>query len=61
MTRTGLVYHPIYLQHDTNGHPERKERLVAILDKIHSERLTVEHITPQSATIEQVAKVHGKK
>jgi acetoin utilization deacetylase AcuC-like enzyme len=61
MTRTGLVYHPIYLQHDTNGHPERKERLVAIRDKIHSERLTVEHITPQSASIEQVAEVHGRK
>jgi len=61
MTRTGLVYHPIYLQHDTNGHPERKERLVAILDKIQSERLTVEHITPRTATIEQIAEIHGEK
>jgi acetoin utilization deacetylase AcuC-like enzyme len=61
MTRTGLVYHPIYLQHDTNGHPERKERLVATLDKIQSERLTIEHITPRTATIEQIAEIHGKK
>ena len=46
MKRFGLVYHPIYLQHETDGHPEKKERLIAILDRINSEKLDVEYITP---------------
>jgi len=28
----GLVFHEKYLLHDTGDHPERKERLVAIMD-----------------------------
>ena len=55
-----LVYHPIYLLHDTDGHPERKERLTAILDRIESEGLDIEFITPKSATIEQVEAIHGR-
>ena len=61
MTRTAIVYHPLYLRHETGGHPERKERLTAILDRISSERLEVEFITPAPATIDQVAAVHGKR
>ncbi len=59
MTRTCLVYHPIYLQHETDGHPEKKERLTAILDKIRSEELDVDFITPKLATQTQVAAIHG--
>ena len=61
MKPTGIVYHPVYLQHDTGSHPERKERLTAILDKIRTERLPVEFITPKQATIEQVASIHGHR
>ncbi len=61
MIRTGIVYHSIYLQHETGGHPERKERLTAILDKIRSEGIKVELITPKQATLEQVATIHGRK
>ena len=61
MKRLGLVYHPIYLQHETGGHPEKKERLTAILDRINSEKLDVEFITPQAATIDQVAAVHRRR
>lgn len=59
MTRTGVVYHPLYMEHETDGHPEKKERLSAILDKIKSERLNIEFITPQPATVDQVATIHG--
>lgn len=59
MTKTGIVYHPIYLEHDTDGHPERKERLIAILDRVKLESLKVEYITPEPATIDQVATIHG--
>ena len=60
MTKIGIVYHPIYLLHDTGGHPERKERLTEILSRISSERLEVEFITPKAATFQQVAAIHGK-
>ena len=60
MKRFGLVYHPIYLQHETDGHPEKKERLIAILDRINSEKLDVEYITPETATTAQVAAVHTR-
>ena len=56
-----LIYHPIYLEHDTDGHPERKERLTAILDRVESEGLDIEYITPRYATIEQVQTIHGQK
>ncbi|GAH00911.1 unnamed protein product [marine sediment metagenome] len=37
---TGLFYHPIFLEHDTGwGHPERAQRLVAILDEIEKEKI----------------------
>jgi len=61
MTRTGLVYHPIYLEHETDGHPEKKERLTAILEKIRSERLDVDFIAPKLATENQVAAIHGHR
>jgi len=36
-SRTGLVYHDIYLQHKTGaGHPERPERLEAIIARLKS-------------------------
>ena len=35
MKRTGLVYHPDYLKHDTGpSHPERPDRLKAIVDRL---------------------------
>ena len=30
----GIIYHPIYLQHDTGAHPERAERLTAVMDAV---------------------------
>jgi acetoin utilization deacetylase AcuC-like enzyme len=61
MTRTCLIYHPICLQHGAGDHPEKKERLTAILDKIHSEKLDVDFITPKLATKPQVAAIHGPR
>lgn len=60
MTKTALIYHPIYLMHETNGHPEKKERLTAILDRIQLEKLDVDLITPKPASIDQVAAIHGR-
>jgi len=59
MVRTGLVYHPIYLEHDTDGHPERKERLTTTLKKIEASGLDLEFITPRPATLEEVRAIHS--
>ncbi len=61
MSKTGIVYHPIYLHHETGGHPERKERLTAIMNKIQLERLDVDLIAPEAATIDQIAAIHGRR
>jgi acetoin utilization deacetylase AcuC-like enzyme len=59
MVRTGLIYHSIYLEHDTDGHPERKERLITALKKIEASDLELELITPRPATLEEVGSVHS--
>jgi acetoin utilization deacetylase AcuC-like enzyme len=61
MSKTSIVYHPIYLNHETGGHPERKERLTAIMNKIQSEKLEVDLITPKAATVDQIASIHGRR
>ena len=59
MARTGLIYHPIYLEHDTDGHPERKERLTNALDSIRSSGLDLEFVTPRPATLDEVRTIHS--
>ena len=61
MSKIGLIYHPIYLLHETGEHPEKKERLNAILNKIKSEELDCDLITPEPASVEQIAAVHGRR
>ncbi len=46
---TGYVYHPIYLEHNIPGHPERKERLQKILQILESLG-TLERLIPIQAT-----------
>ena len=60
---TALIYHPIYLQHDTGAHhPERPSRLQVILRKLEKTRLIDKLIVvePGQASVEQVATVHSK-
>src|SRR3990172_3887280 len=40
INRTGLVYHPDYLKHDTGlSHPERPDRLKAIIHRLKESRI----------------------
>ncbi|MFQ5648868.1 MAG: histone deacetylase [bacterium] len=63
MRRTGFVYDDIYLQHKTGfGHPERPERLRALIHHLRSREI-VDTLTPVSANtaaIEWIAKNHPK-
>lgn len=47
---TGYVFHPLYLEHNIPGHPERKERLQTIMRSLESSgtlaRLTAIEATP---------------
>ncbi len=57
--KTGIVYHPDYLKHDTGPyHPEKGERLTAILARLEARGLLGDIITPRLAGIEEIALVH---
>jgi len=55
---TAIVYHPDYLLHETGSHPERKERLLAIMRLIEESGIDVRNIKPEPASIEQIRYVH---
>lgn len=60
--RTGLVYDPQFLEHDAgSGHPERPERLVAVVDRLRTtglwDRLVpIEFDLVEQTTIERLHK-----
>jgi len=58
--RVGLVYSDIYLRHRTRFHPERRERLTAVMDKLNETSLLdrLISIKPYPATVEQLTYVH---
>ncbi len=59
---TGFFFHPDFLKHDTGpGHPERPERLVAIVEKLEKERILEKLIQPafEPATLEVLSRVHN--
>ena len=56
---TSIVYHPDYLLHETGSHPERKERLLAIMQLIDESGIDVRKIRPEPASIEQIRYVHN--
>ena len=59
--KVGLVYDPIYLEHDTGDHPENSRRLVSIMSYLEKsgveEKLAV--VAPRPATIEELEAVHA--
>lgn len=59
-TEIGIVYHPDFLLHTNRHHPERKERLEAIMALLNSENLLsrLEQISPSPAVPEEVTAVH---
>ena len=61
MSRIGLVYDPVYLEHDTGNHIENIQRLtttVALLEETQlREKLVL--LSPRPATIDELSKVHA--
>ena len=61
MHKVGFVYSPVFLKHETPlGHPESKERLIAITDKLKSATFWKDlvHIAPRKAEYRDVELVH---
>ena len=58
--KTGFVYDDVYLKHDYPDHPERKERLISIVNHLEKEGLLRETvlIKPRRAKPEEVALNH---
>ncbi|MBU4373074.1 MAG: histone deacetylase [Euryarchaeota archaeon] len=60
--RTGIIYHPDYLKHETGLHPERKERLLSIIAHLQEtgmmERL--ELIEPKYADLNEIQYIHSR-
>jgi acetoin utilization deacetylase AcuC-like enzyme len=56
---TSIVYHPDYLLHETGNHPERKERLIAIVQLIEDTGSDLHRITPEPASLEEIRYVHN--
>ena len=60
MNKTGYIFHPQYLKHDTQSHPENSGRLRAIQDKIKSSEI-YPHLhfpEPRCATDDELKKNH---
>jgi acetoin utilization deacetylase AcuC-like enzyme len=61
--KTGLVYDPIYLKHDTGEHVENAGRLEAIISYLEETGLKKEltPLKPRPASVEELALVHNKQ
>ncbi len=63
MKRVGLVYDPVYLEHDTGTHVENIQRLTTTLSLLEESQIKDEFIrlSPRPATIDELSKVHAKE
>jgi len=62
MGRTGLVYHPAYLEHDMGAwHPESPNRLRAIIQQLEQSGTAAQltNIAPRKAADEWITQVHS--
>ncbi|MEW6173094.1 MAG: histone deacetylase [Bacillota bacterium] len=61
MIRTGLVYDPVYLQHDTGRHVEQPGRLSRTMAVLEEKGILggIETLAPRAASVDEVAMVHS--
>jgi len=59
--RVGLIYDPVYLEHDTGTHVENTQRLVATMSHLEENHLKDKLVllSPRAATIDELATVHA--
>ncbi|MEM3594182.1 MAG: histone deacetylase [Candidatus Jordarchaeaceae archaeon] len=63
MAKTGIIYHPDYLEHETGNHPENKKRLIVTMDFLKEkgvlDRPEIKTLTPEKASINTVSLNHS--
>jgi acetoin utilization deacetylase AcuC-like enzyme len=61
MKKTGYIYHPIYLEHETGSHPENPGRLRAITRKLEETSMAKRllQLEPRQATDEDIRRNHS--
>ncbi|MBE0415846.1 MAG: histone deacetylase [Dehalococcoidia bacterium] len=59
--RVGLVYDPIYLEHDTGQHVENATRLVKVMGHLEETKVMgqIALIRPRAASLEELSRVHS--
>lgn len=60
MNKTGYIYHPLYLEHDTGQHPENFGRLVAIENHLKDSDINskIQRHDPRPATLDEIGLNH---
>ena len=60
MNKTGYIYHPLYLEHDTGQHPENSGRLVAIENHLKDSNINsqLQRHEPRPATVDEIGLNH---
>jgi len=63
MKKTSFIYHPLYLRHETDPHPETPRRLEAITSKVQASDIRPHLLftEPGNATREQIQSNHDAK
>lgn len=59
--RVGLIYDPVYLEHDTGTHVENSQRLTTTISHLEETHLMdkLNLLPPRAATIDELAAVHA--
>jgi len=63
LRKTGFIYSDYYLKHCTGEHPERKERLIAIVEYLRKNHILEKlvEISPRRASVEEIALIHTRE
>lgn len=63
MPKTGIIYHPDYLEHETGNHPENKNRLIVTMDFLKKkgvlDRPQIKLFSPEKASVDIVSLNHS--
>nr|MDO8079122.1 histone deacetylase [Candidatus Freyarchaeota archaeon] len=63
MAKTGIIYHPDYLEHETGNHPENKKRLIVTMDFLKKkgvlDRPEIKIFSPEKASVDLVSLNHS--
>ncbi|HEX75109.1 MAG TPA: histone deacetylase [Dehalococcoidia bacterium] len=61
--RVGLIYDPVYLEHDTGTHVENAQRLVTTMSLLEESQLKdkLPLLPPRPATVDELSTVHARE